>query len=50
MYVRQNLHGQSLGFHCFVLILKAGSESIDLILLGISSHILVAEYDNDFVP
>ena len=49
MYVRQNLHGQSLGFHCFIVILKAGSKSIDLIILEISSHILGSKYDDSVV-
>ena len=35
-----SLHGQSLCFHCFIAILKAGRESIDLIPSGMSSHIV----------
>lgn len=46
MYFRQSLHWQSLGFHCFVVILKAGNETIDLILLGIGSYILCVKYNN----
>ena len=49
MYVRQSLHGQSLGFRSFSAILKAGNESIDLILSGISFCFLGAKYDNDSV-
>ena len=47
MYVQQNLHEQSLGFHCFIAILKVGSRSIDLILSGMSSHILGVKDDNN---
>ena len=50
MYVWQSLHGHSLGFPCFVVILKAGSESIDLILSGSSSQVLGVKYANDWVP
>ena len=41
MYVRESLRGQSLGFHCFIAILKVGNESIDLISSGMSSHIVL---------
>ena len=34
------LHEHSLGFHSFSAIVKVGSESIYLILSGMSSHIL----------
>ena len=50
MYVPQSLYGQSLDFHCFIAIVKAGSKSIDLILPRMSSSILVARNDNDSVP
>lgn len=47
--VKQSLHGQSLGLHDFIAILKARSESIDFTLWGISSHNLGANYKNDLV-
>ena len=43
------LSGQSLGFHCFIANLKAGREWTDLILSGMTSHILGAKNDNDSV-
>ena len=46
----ESLHGHSLGFLCFVDVLNVTSESIDLILSEIISHILGAKYDNDLVP
>ena len=45
----QNLHESSIGFHYFIAILKLGSKSIDLILSGMSSHILGVKDDNNSV-
>ena len=50
MYVQQSLNRRSFGFHYFIAIVKARSESIDLILPGMSSSILGAKNDNDPVP
>ena len=49
MYVKESLHEQSLNLCCFIVILKVGSKPIDLILSGMSFHVLQVENNNGLV-